>query len=423
MFEELVLAPDASPGGTLDAILAADVGGLDDDQVLTAICALERVIAAAQAAAVRACARFAELRPGPGPDGVDEFAADELGCELSVTRNSADARLDLALALTRRLPGTLAALGRGDIDLHKARTLADVTSALTDEQAGAVEARVLPRAGQQTAPQLRQSARRAVLRIDPKGAKARHEQRRAERKVELWPAEDGMADLHATLPAPQATAIYHRLDTLARNAGPGETRSMDQRRADAMVDLLLATNPAGAGGVAAQVHLTVPATTLAGQDDVPGDLAGYGPVHADMARDTAEHGVWRRLLTDPVTGALLDYGRTTYRPPADLADHVRARDVTCRFPGCRQPAHRCDLDHTIEYPQGPTAPANLGALCRHHHRLKHEADWKVTQHEDGIFRWTSPTGRTYTTTPEHPVPDPPPTPAPPTDPAPDPPPF
>jgi hypothetical protein len=219
-----------------------------------------------------------------------------------------------------------------------------------------------------------------------------------------------MAGLTATLPAPQATAIYDRLDAIARNADPTDERGMDARRADAMADLLLATQPGQVTDPLARVHVTVPASTLLGAAEEPGDLAGYGPIPADLARQTAASGTWRRLLTDPVTGALLDYGRTTYRPPADLADFTRARDLTCRFPGCRQPAAKCDLDHTVRYPEGPTAPTNLGALCRHHHRLKHESDWNLTQYEDGVFRWTSPTGREYTTTPEPPEPPPPPPP-------------
>jgi hypothetical protein len=101
--------------------------------------------------------------------------------------------------------------------------------------------------------------------------------------------------------------------------------------------------------------------------------------------------MWRRLLTDPRSGALLELGRTTYVPPTALAEHVRVRDVTCRFPGCRRPAVGCDLDHTRRYPDGPTCPCNLAALCRHHHRLKHEAGWSVSQ-DERVLAWTSPTG-------------------------------
>jgi hypothetical protein len=168
-------------------------------------------------------------------------------------------------------------------------------------------------------------------------------------------------------------------------------------------DLLLDSGTA----VQVQVQVTVPATTLLGTSDQPGELAGYGSIPAALARRIAEdpRATWHRLLTDPIDGSLLDYGRRTYRPPANLNDHVRARDVTCRFPGCQQPSRRCDLDHTQAYPAGPTSADNLGALCRRHHRLKHETDWTLTQHQ-GNFIWTSPTGRTYTRTPE-PIADPP----------------
>jgi hypothetical protein len=340
-------------------MLATDPNDLDADQALEEILTLEKIVACAQATQTRRTARFAALRPGTQNHPYGEYAADELACALSITGNAAHARLDLALILTRRLRGTLAALGRGDIDLYKARTLAEVTEPLSDAHAGAVEDRVLARAGGQTASQLRQAARRAVLRIDPQGAQQRHEQRTAERTVEVYPLEDGMAALNATLPATQATAIYHRLDAIARNAAPDDPRGMDARRADVLADLLLATRPGQPNNPLARVHVTVPASTLAGDDDQPGDLAGYGPVPAGMARQAAAEGVWRRLVTDPITGALLDYGRTTYRPPTDLADFTRARDLTCRFPSCRQPATRCDLDHTTPTPTAPpTAPTS-----------------------------------------------------------------
>jgi hypothetical protein len=117
-------------------------------------------------------------------------------------------------------------------------------------------------------------------------------------------------------------------------------------------------------------------------------------------RRIAGDATWRRLLTDPAGGTVVDYGRTTYRPPADLADLVIARDRTCRFPGCRQPAHRCDLDHQVPYPDGPTAADNLCCLCRAHHRLKHHTPWRVRRLPDGTLEWTSPTGHRHTVKPE-----------------------
>ena len=149
------------------------------------------------------------------------------------------------------------------------------------------------------------------------------------------------------------------------------------------------------------IHVTVSAATLLGADHEPGHLAGYGPIDAALARRIAHepHATWRRILTDPISGAVLDVGHKTYRPPAEMHRHVRTRDRTCRFPGCVRDASRCQQDHTIPYATGgPTAAHNLGELCVHHHRLKHHAGWQPTQPEPGTFIWTSPTKAIYTVT-------------------------
>jgi len=88
-----------------------------------------------------------------------------------------------------------------------------------------------------------------------------------------------------------------------------------------------------------------------------------------------------------------------YIPSTALADFVRCRDLTCRFPGCDEPAYRCDLDHTIPYPVGPTCASNLGCLCRKHHLLKTFLGWREQQLPDGTLIFTSPSGQTYVTTP------------------------
>jgi hypothetical protein len=143
------------------------------------------------------------------------------------------------------------------------------------------------------------------------------------------------------------------------------------------------------------IQVTVAASTLLGLDDQPGELAGYGPITAEVARMIAAEGTWRRLLTDPATGGLLDYGTTVHDPPKNLADHVITRDQTCRGLGCRIRAQRCDLDHTIRFPDGPTADHNLTCACRHCHIRKHQAGWKLQLLPNGDVIWTSPTGHSY----------------------------
>ncbi|KUI42990.1 hypothetical protein AU198_06840 [Mycobacterium sp. GA-1199] len=88
-----------------------------------------------------------------------------------------------------------------------------------------------------------------------------------------------------------------------------------------------------------------------------------------------------------------------YRPSADLAQFVRMRDLHCRASGCSMPADRCDIDHTVPYPFGPTHPSNLKCLCRKHHLAKTFGGWDDVQLPDGTVIWTSPSGRKYTTNP------------------------
>jgi hypothetical protein len=92
-----------------------------------------------------------------------------------------------------------------------------------------------------------------------------------------------------------------------------------------------------------------------------------------------------------------------YTPSKGLADFVRCRDLTCRFPGCSQPATETDIDHTIAWPLGPTCASNLKCLCRRHHLLKTfwggPNGWRDRQLPDGTIIWTSPRGRTYVTEP------------------------
>ena len=106
-----------------------------------------------------------------------------------------------------------------------------------------------------------------------------------------------------------------------------------------------------------------------------------------------------RALTDAATGTVIETADRSYRPGARLARFIQTRDQHCRFPGCNRPAKLSDIDHVIRYPDGDTTAGNLQCLCRHHHRAKHEGGWTVTMSPTGVCTWTSPTGRTYITSP------------------------
>ncbi|HEX5493669.1 MAG TPA: DUF222 domain-containing protein [Mycobacteriales bacterium] len=394
------------PVAVAESVAGFDPSGLDGDSLLTALAGLQRVASAAHAAQAKAMTEFTRVRPPTPGRRFGEFVADEVAVELCLTRRAAENWVAQAVEMTTRVPAVLHALETGAVDLYRAKVITDTTYRLDDATARQVAAHVVEHAQGRNASEVRRIARHTVLRLDPDGAQRRNERARADRNVVLTPLDDGMTELTALLPAEQATAIYRRVDTLARdNRRAGDQRSADQRRADVFVNLLLGHRDPGAAGepgVRPLVHVTVAASTLAGADNKPGMLDGYGPIGAAFARTIAADptGTWKRLVTDPVDGSLIEHSRTTYRPPAALDDFVRARDATCRFRGCQHSAQHADLDHTTPWPTGPTAVDNMGALCRHHHRLKHQTPWQLTQ-TNGRFHWTSPTGRHYTTTPHN----------------------
>lgn len=218
-------------------------------------------------------------------------------------------------------------------------------------------------------------------------------------------------------------------------------RSIGVLRSDILADLLLAgtTESAIADGtpsIIGKINVIVPAQCLPAQrmGDIAGDdatvdqpplsvfadsavspesaespgstagngniempvLAGYGPIPPPQAAALARAArSWHRTHIDPECGTVVAVDR--YRPSEEQRRLLAARDEHCRFPGCRVPVSRCDLDHTIDAARGgPTSTDNLAHLCRGHHTLKHSgAGWEVTQRPDGDLVWTSPTGRVY----------------------------
>jgi hypothetical protein len=396
--------PDLIPAlSLLDPATLAHAGRVD------LLVALERHAAWLAAVQQRVLAAMA-ADPAAEADPVDRtgrgWVREDVSSALRLSGVTAQRRLDVAQSLTGDLPATLALLRRGEISYRHAQTLAEAVEELDGEQRHLVQERVLARAGEQTLAEFTRAVRRAVATV------AAVDQQRveamAERRVAVTAREDGMAELWALLPAESAAAVIAAVDALASVTSADDRRTGDQRRADALVDLGVAAlhDPRlpRAQGLRPAIQVTVALSTLLGADELPGELAGHGPIPAALARRLAadESGTWRRLVTDPLTGGLLDYGRTTYRPPKDLAEFVIARDQVCMFPGCNRRAHRCELDHRIPYHSGgSTNPENLGALCKRHHTAKHQADWTPHCEPDGHHTWTSPTNHRYRSRPTH----------------------
>ncbi|MEV6968197.1 DUF222 domain-containing protein [Hamadaea sp. NPDC051192] len=522
----------ADLGEPLRDASSLDLSSLDGGARVDVLCAVARSVAREQARLLEAMASVAATSTGIG------FDADEVAFALCLPRVAAQSQVALAIDLIRRLPRVLDSLRAGRICFARARVFSEVLQPVADDGlARDLADRFLRPAENWTASQLRSRLRKAVLDADPDAARVRYERSIEERRVSLVANDDTTASLAGIfLPPVKAAAAFERVDAIARGLKrDGEARTLEQLRADVFCDLLAGISPASGPIVrAGAVELVVPLTTLAGLSDSPGEVAGYGPVVADIARQVAaaqaalvEPNIaaaagddvaprppvrWRYRVYDD-DGTLLYHGTTRARPteadspdlartqndaprgegglfgeralkneaglagegglkteaghageggpksetglgghdglgggaglggedghdvqpkahtgartrdrPANqrprppmqddettrfpnaaLRKWVNARDVTCRAPGCTAPARSCDTDHTVDHAAGGrTRHDNLGLLCRHHHRLKHEGGFRVDQPEPGRFRWTSPNGRSYEVLPEPP---------------------
>jgi hypothetical protein len=395
------LAVAAPSGGLLDAV---DFARLSAAGRIDALVACARHLSRAHALMVRALGALDAARGGDPVDCTEVEVAVALRWAPSV----AQSRLAEAGVLTRLFPETVDALGRGEVWFEQARVLAEATATLSDTQARAVQERVLPLMPSQTVASTRRAVRRAVCRIDPDNMAARHQHERARRRVQVRPEADGMATLELYAPADTVAAMTATLTRLAQQRAEGDTRTLDQRRADTLAALVLAAAGVRATrtsepSIPALVHVVVSADTLLRGGHEPGELGGHGPLTPAHARQLAlaPGSRWRWLLAAG-DGTLIHASARTYTPTTAVARFVRLRDHTCAFPHCAMPATRCDLDHTTPFNAGgPTTPDNLHPLCRHHHQLKTHKQWTTHHDTEGRLTWTAPTGHTYTTTPHH----------------------
>jgi hypothetical protein len=238
--------------------------------------------------------------------------------------------------------------------------------------------------------------------------------------VRVWPSPVvGLSEWVAVLPAHESALCKAAVDDHAcalQREDPD--LCMDQARADALVDLILARVQ-----VSTTVHLTMPVQTLtvdAPPDEMPRDeegfvtgpswqqvcamgyeIPGVGVVPGDVVAGICSRFDTRirRVLLDEVAGTTLETGTKGYVPPAAVARFVRHRDGHCRAPGCARAARFCDLDHVLPWPLGPTDPTNLLTLCRRHHRMKHQTRWSVLMDAGGTATWTDPFGQEFITHP------------------------
>ena len=422
--------------------------------IVAAVQQADAALAAAEASRVRALARAGELArevSAGKPSRVREHdmalrsIAATIGVPARVSDRSMQRQIGDASRLAERYPGTLEARGLGEITRQHVYAIQDAAADLPDEAVPAFEAEALERCRRDTVGRVKAELEILAQRMHPRSFAERHASAREDRRITTGRLPDGMSGLYLVGPTPVIAGIDDRMNQMAtvvidvRNAAKAavgspadddaripadilatDTRTRAQIRADIAADILLTGSPFAdptvtgdgpgtLGAIRAKIQVVVPALSLLKPDGdenghaEPADLVGYSPIDAETARAIAEacDTWWERLVTHPVTGVVLH--TNGYQRTAAIDRHLRARDRHCRFPGCRLPAIRCEVDHTIDHALGgKTDVCNLAHLCQRHHSMKQFAGWKVRQLEGGILEWTSPVGTTYTDYPPTP---------------------
>jgi hypothetical protein len=321
----------------------------------------------------------------------------EINLMLNESGRYADDRIGNACALAADCPRTLAAVCAGEITVYRALVIHGQLSGLDGEEHAAAETDALEVAAALTPAKLRAKCQRIVAGINPDAVIKRRQAELKKRNLSVRPAADGMAYLSAYLSAEDAHAIYRLADKIAHEAKtPGDERTMAERRADALVDIVL--RPNGEERATYEAQVLVPVGTALGLTGEPGYLPGYGPIPADLCAKLAADATWRRILTDPATNTTLDIAPRRYKPGKRLSRFIHFRDKTCRWPGCNRT--KVEIDHTIRREDGGlTVQRNLGDFCKYHHDVKDLPGWKVHQDHDGNFTFIIPHRRVYRTRP------------------------
>jgi Domain of unknown function (DUF222)/HNH endonuclease len=205
------------------------------------------------------------------------------------------------------------------------------------------------------------------------------------RHLNLATAEDGCLLINGVLDPMGGAAVRSALEPLAQKSGQHDDRVLDQRWADALVEL-------ACGGKPAHLQVTTSVETLKG-------LVGAAGAEMEFALPLSSTTVQRMACDCSVTRILLnqeslpvDVGRAKRIISSPAMRALKARDGHCRWPGCERPASRCHGHHVIHWANGgPTDLSNLVLLCRRHHWMVHEGDWQLVRMDDGGVMPVAPT--------------------------------
>jgi hypothetical protein len=368
---------------------------------------LKAAAAAAQARATEAWAtkrHAAEMASGVPKKRRGRGLANEVALARRVAPKRGGQHLGLATALVREMPHTLAALECGVLTEWRATLIVRESACLSVEHRRQLDVELCRDTSRLEGwgdKRVAAEAKKITVRLDAEAVVERNAKAAEDRCVWIRPAPDTMTYVTVLLPVAQGVAVYASLKREADTTCDG--RSRGQVMADTVVERVTG-RPADAP-VPVALNLVMADTTLAGDDDEPGWVDGYGPVPAgfackiigDAAADETVKATLRRLYRHPDSGQLVAMESRSRIFPKGLATFIGLRDQTCRTPYCVAPIrHR---DHAQpRRASGRTSVLNGLGECEACNYAKEAPGWRVrTTERDGRHHadFTTPTGAVY----------------------------
>ncbi|HZU77445.1 MAG TPA: DUF222 domain-containing protein [Dehalococcoidia bacterium] len=376
----------------IDGIVAEPVDTLADAALSDDLIALHRSLERLEAELIRRLQRFHQ-RKVAATCGVSTVSWLRSACRMTV-KNAAH-RVHLAQAFTA-VPAALDSARHGRAPFCNAAMVARLAEDVGAEVVQPVAPHLVDAAEQFDPGSMRRLTEQSRLLLDPDGsldaANRAHEQR--------WFSCDqtygGVFVLRGELDAEGGMLVKTAIDALNPVPPPGDHRDASQRRADALVEMAAQQLQRGEHPTThgERPHLSV-TTSLDGLRQEPSlslaELAGFGPVHREIARRIACDAVRRDTTVSAapaVSGGVvpLSVGRSRRTIPPHLREALRLRDNGCRFPGCDRPHEWCDAHHIEHWADGgKTELHNLLSLCRLHHRVVHEEGWSITTRDGAVI--------------------------------------
>lgn len=297
------------------------------------------------------------------------------------------------------LPGTTAALSRGDISARHAQVIA---SGVVDAPAGAaalIEPEALAVAREADVRAVSSVMRMFAHALDSDDADREALRRYERRGLTLAPTLDGTLAISGLADDVSGAVIATAVDT-AVPVVTGDGRTPAQRRLDGLVEICqryLASPdaPRQGGGGHPHVIVTMDAATLAGpepgadgsQTGSPGAVLSWlGHIPGSTARRIACDAEITTVRLGP-DGEITETGteRRFFTIPQRRAMVARDGD-RCIWPWCDRPVSWAD-GHHLKWSShgGPTVVANGALPCAAHHTALHEGGWTAHREPDGRY--------------------------------------